>query len=52
MTKEDSNQFFQIISERYEKGDSYRLKEHKEAGQIGLDLFKNNEKKIDDLTEN
>ena len=34
------------------QGDSYRLKEQKEAGKIDLDLFKNKEKSEDDLSKN
>jgi len=34
------------------QGDSYRLKEQKEAGKIDLDLFKNKEKSEDNLSKN
>jgi hypothetical protein len=34
------------------QGDSYRLKEQKEAGKLDLDLFKNKEKSEDDLSKN
>jgi hypothetical protein len=33
------------------QGDSYRLKEQKEAGTIDLDLFKNKEKSEDNLSK-
>ena len=33
------------------QGDSYRLKEKKEMGQIGSDLFKNEEKSTQDLSK-
>ena len=33
------------------QGDSYRLKEQKEAGKLDLDLFKNKEKSEDNLSK-
>ena len=33
------------------QGDSYRLKEQKEAGKLDSDLFKNKEKNEDDLSK-
>ena len=34
------------------QGDSYRLKEQKEAGKLDQDLFKNKEKSEDNLSKN
>lgn len=54
LTKEVVEDYINIsdIKIRNIQGDRYRLKEKKEMGQLGLDLFKNNDNSTENIEKN